>query len=303
MRARTEALLLCLLALCLLLAACGPKGPAAETPAATEPPLLSPLPARAGPEGESLRVYVDELFAARGCWMDDCAFLPPRAVSGLLGYETDWEGDAEGFLLRVGGLRVRGEKGKEYFSAGGRYVWAPEGWRICGGELFLPLEALCRLFSLEAVWQEDGSLRLSTEHAALLTGGADWYELNYPPDDVYWLTHIICAEARFEPLAGQIGVGNVVMNRVYDPRFPGTVFDVIYDTEHAIQFEPIALGGIREDPSEQAVIAACLVLEGANTVGDSLYFVNPAFGSDWFDAALERVTVIGHHNFYAEPTG
>ena len=92
------------------------------------------------------------------------------------------------------------------------------------------------------------------------------------------------------------------MNRVRDPRFPGDVFGVIYDTEHTIQFEPIALGGIREDPSEQAMIAACLVLEGANTVGDSLYFVNPASGSGWFDANLELVAVIGNHNFYAQPT-
>ena len=92
------------------------------------------------------------------------------------------------------------------------------------------------------------------------------------------------------------------MNRVRDPRFPGDVFGVIYDTEHTIQFEPIALGGIREEPGEQAMIAACLVLEGADTVGDSLYFVNPASGSGWFDANLELVAVIGNHNFYAQPT-
>ena len=177
-----------------------------------------------------------------------------------------------------------------------------EGWRIREGELCLPLGALCKLFSLEAARQEDGSLALSTEHAALLSAGADWYELNFPADDVYWLSHIIAAEARFEPLDGQIGVGNVVMNRVRDPRFPGDVFGVIYDTEHTIQFEPIALGGIREEPGEQAMIAACLVLEGADTVGDSLYFVNPASGSGWFDANLELVAVIGNHNFYAQPT-
>ena len=106
----------------------------------------------------------------------------------------------------------------------------------------------------------------------------------------------------YEPLEGQIGVGNVVMNRVNDPRFPGNVFSVIYDTEHTIQFEPIALGGIREDPTEQAQLAAWLVLEGANTVGDSLYFVNPAYGSWWFDSALQLVTAIGNHNFYAQPT-
>ena len=81
----------------------------------------------------------------------------------------------------------------------------------------------------------------------------------------------------------------------------GTVFEVIYDTVNAIQFEPIALGGIREDPSEQAMIAACLVLEGAETVGDSLYFVNPDYADTWwFDSALEQTARIGNHNFYSE---
>ena len=303
MRARTETRLpLVLLVLCLLLAACGREAPAPAAPEATAAPSLSPLPHRMHAEGESLRVYVDGLLAARGWTEDGCVYVPLRAVSGLLGLEQSWSGEEESFELRVGGLQVRGERDKEYFSAGGRYLWAPEGWRIREGELCLPLGALCKLFSLEAARQEDGSLALSTEHAALLSAGADWYELNFPADDVYWLSHIIAAEARFEPLDGQIGVGNVVMNRVRDPRFPGDVFGVIYDTEHTIQFEPIALGGIREEPGEQAMIAACLVLEGADTVGDSLYFVNPASGSGWFDANLELVAVIGNHNFYAQPT-
>ena len=91
------------------------------------------------------------------------------------------------------------------------------------------------------------------------------------------------------------------MNRVRSERFPGTVFEVIYDTSNAIQFMPIALGGIRDDPSEQAMIAACLVLEGANTVGESLYFVNPEYAdAGWFDSALEKTAQIGSHNFYSE---
>lgn len=268
----------------------------------TAPPALSPLPAKEQDTGESLRVYVDGLLTARGWEEDGCIFVSPRAFAGLLGLDMSWSGDEESFGLGLGTLHVQGEKGLPYYSAGDRYVWAPEGWILRGGELCLPLDAVCKLFSLEALESEDGVCRLSAERAELLDGSADWYELNFPADDIYWLSHIISAEAMYEPLEGQIGVGNVVMNRVNDPRFPGNVFSVIYDTEHTIQFEPIALGGIREDPTEQAQLAAWLVLEGANTVGDSLYFVNPAYGSWWFDSALQLVTAIGNHNFYAQPT-
>ena len=48
------------------------------------------------------------------------------------------------------------------------------------------------------------------------------------------------------------------------------------------------------------MIASYLVLEGANVVGDCLYFVNPAYGSAWFDNTLELRATIGHHNFYAD---
>ena len=303
MKRRSEARLLpALLALCLLLAACGRSDAEPERPPSTAAPSLAPLLRREHAE-EGVRVYVDGLLTARGRSEDGCVYVPVRAICAALGQEQSWSGDEACFELYIGELQVRGERGKEYFTAGGRYVWAPEGWLIREGELCLPVSALCKLFSLESAAREDGSLALSAEHAALLTGGSDWYELNFPADELYWLPHIIAAEARFEPLAGQIGVGNVVMNRVKDPRFPDTVFEVIYDTDHTIQFEPIVLGGIREEPGEQAVIAACLVLEGANTAGDSLYFVNPAMGSGWFDSSLELVTEIGSHKFYAQPTG
>ncbi|MEI3102536.1 MAG: cell wall hydrolase, partial [Oscillospiraceae bacterium] len=66
----------------------------------------------------------------------------------------------------------------------------------------------------------------------------DYYELNYPSEELFWLSQIIHAEAWQQPLAGQIGVGNVVMNRVNSPDFPSTVFDVIFDMDHNIvQFE------------------------------------------------------------------
>lgn len=271
------------------------------TPQPTEPPASLVLPAEKSPaEGaEAMPVTMDGLLLAKAWYRNGCCYVPVRALCGFFEQEMNWSGDTRSFSLHIDDLSVHGTRGEEYFTAAGRYVWAPEGWIVREGELYLPARALQKIFHVDALFDETGALAFSSAGMLLLSGGANYYELNFPADDVYWLSHIICAEARFEPLDGQIGVGNVVMNRVKSEVFPNSVFEVIYDTEHTIQFEPIALGGIREDPTEQAVIAAYLVLEGANTVGDCLYFVNPDFGSYWFDTTLELRAVIGSHNFYA----
>ncbi len=285
-----------------LLTGCAAGGRTPQAAPSAAPAVSLSLPDRPAPvEGaEPVPVTVDGLLLAKAWRLNGCCYVPVRALCAFFGQEMHWGGDADAFSLYIDNLHVHGTRGQEYYTAAGRFVWAPEDWLVRDGELYLPAGAVQKLFHLEAASDGDGAVACSSAGMELLAGGAEYYELNFPAEDVYWLSHIISAEARFEPLDGQIGVGNVVMNRVRSERFPATVFEVIYDTENTIQFEPVALGGIREDPGELSVIAACLVLEGANTVGDSLYFVNPAFGSYWFDSALELTAVIGRHNFYAD---
>ena len=298
MRKRFAALCL---ALCLALAGCGRASAAAALPNPERPPAsLPPLAeSRDDADEKPVPVYFDRLLSARGLEKLGCCFVPLGPLCRYAGLTPEWSGDEESFALRIDALRVEGEAGREYYTASGRYLYAPEGWLIRGEELYLSERMVDKLFHLESARDGD-SLRFDCGGLELLRGGENYYELNYPEEELYWLSHIINAEAKFEPLAGQIAVGNVVMNRVWSEDFPDTVFEVIYDNEHVIQFEPVGLGGIRQDPSEQAVIASYLVLEGASVVGDCLYFVNPDFGSAWFDSALELRAVIGHHNFYAD---
>ena len=287
------ALALCLLTGCSAPAA-QPTAPPEETVVALEPLTTE----HSRPAGyTSVPLYIDGLLCARAYEHDGCTYLPIRALCDFCGLKLSQEAEADSFFLRIESTAVRGEADRPYYTAGGRYVWAPAGWLWFEGDLYLPQNACEKLLTVSAAREAD-RVTVSTAGMRVLTGSSDYYALNFPTDDVYWLSHIINAESKFEPLEGQIGVGNVVLNRLESPDFPGSVFEVIYDTEHTIQFEPIALGSIREDPTEQSVIAAYLCLEGANTVGDSLYFVNPAFGSWWFDSYLEQTAEIGHHRFY-----
>ena len=263
--------------------------------------LLCPGLAAAADDGgaQSVPVYIDGLLSARAYVSGEAVFLPPEAVCAAAGLSMSWSEDGGTLTLSVPGAVLTGHKDDGYFEADGRYIYAPDGWLVKGDVLYLPSDAVERLFGVKInVSEKRDRLELSTDKLAVISGGASYYELNYDAELLYWLPQIINAEAKFEPLAGQIGVGNVVMNRLSSPDFPDTIFEVIYDTEHTVQFEPISTGGIFQEPTEQATIAAYLCLEGYSTVGGSLYFVNPEFGSGWFDSSLELVDTIGHHNFY-----
>ena len=280
-----------LLALLLALSLCAPA-------AAEDSPALPPIEPITAPGGaEAVPVYLDSLLLSRAWAWGDMAYVALQPLCVHRDIDMDWSGDGQHLSLTLGTLQVEGEAGRQYYIADGRYIYAPEDWYIYGDELYLPVNALCKLLNLRAEWA-DGALRLDGSRLQILEGGEDYYDLNFSMEDVYWLSHIIGSEAGIEPLEGKIGVGNVVLNRVKDPDFPDTVFGVVYDYEHTIQFEPVSKGTIHDDPKPDDLIAAYLVLEGADTAGNCIYFVNPDFGSYWFDNNLDFVLRLGRHNFY-----
>lgn len=253
------------------------------------------------PDYQQFPVYFDGLLMDQGCIRDGEMYLSPAAICAYLDMDWSWQGDEKAFILTLSGTQFSGSSSMEYLSGNGRYFYAPQGWFVAEGQLYLPYDLLSRFLCLDtAVEKNDAAIYISTINARLIPGGEDYYELNYPSEELFWLSQIIHAESWQQPLAGQIGVGNVVMNRVESPDFPPTIFDVIFDMDHnIIQFEPISNGSVYSQPDETARIAACLCLDGYNTVGDSLYFVNPAYGSGWFDSSLDLTVSIGDHNFYS----
>ena len=92
-------------------------------------------------------------------------------------------------------------------------------------------------------------------------------------------------------------MGNVVLNRVASPRFPNTVYEVIFQRN---QFTPTINGSIYRTPNAESVVAAKLCLEGVNTAGNSLYFVNPRVSpNSWAQRNRPYVATIGAHAFFA----
>ena len=289
-----------LLAAALLLAGCGDVRGELRAPILPAASPLPPIEEKEDPRGaEVLPVYLDGVLTTRAYRKKDAVFIELRPLCVRAEIDMDWSGDEKSFTLTLDALHVEGKAGRQYFTASGRYLYAPEDWLIREGELCLPEWVVCKLLNLSA-GNRDGELLLDGQYLRLLEGGEDYYDLNFPYDDLHWLAHIITSEAGIEPMEGKIGVGNVVMNRVRSAEFPNTVFGVVYDYEHTIQFEPVSKGTIHDDPKPEDIIAAYLVLEGANTAGNCIFFVNPQFGSFWFDNNLDFVMKLGRHNFYVK---
>ena len=121
----------------------------------------------------------------------------------------------------------------------------------------------------------------------------------YDYEDLYWLSRIISAEAKGESFTGQIGVGTVVLNRVRSKEFPNTVKGVVFDRKYGTQFTPVANGTIYEKPTESAIIAAKMCLDGYTLSNSVLYFLNPRIAtSSWIQNNRKYAFRVGNHDFY-----
>ena len=129
------------------------------------------------------------------------------------------------------------------------------------------------------------------------SGAAKFGEQYYNADDLFWLSRVIYTESGNQPLEGKMAVGNVVMNRVKHPSFPGTIEGVLAQKN---QFTTYWSGHIaRSTPNAESVIAAKLVLDGGvvEEVKNALYFDSAA--NSWASRNRTCVAVIGGHRFYA----
>lgn len=243
-------------------------------------------------------VYVDDVFNGYCYVLDDVAYASIPDYCKLLGLECAAEQDEDGAMqYTVDDVVISIGYGDTIYTANGRYFYVPAGVKALDGQIVLPLAELQKIFGAAAEY-DDEAVRVSVDSASLaMLESGDSY---YARFDLYWLSHIIFAESGNQPLTGMIGVGNVILNRVASASFPNTIQSVVFDTRGGtVQFSPVGAGTIYNTPSDGAVLAAKLCLEGVNTVGASLYFINPAAcNGSWFESALTRVITIGDHVFY-----
>lgn len=157
-------------------------------------------------------------------------------------------------------------------------------------KLGIPVSILKKINELDGIYLYEGD-ELKTVIPTVMTEPQD--EIN--EEDLQLLAKIIQIESGYEPLEGQIAVGNVILNRVKDERFPNTIKEVIFQPN---QFPPAANGKLDTvEPSESAWIAAEKVLRGEMVVEGALYFYNPKVTGGSFFESRPLVAEIGNHRF------
>ena len=108
------------------------------------------------------------------------------------------------------------------------------------------------------------------------------------------LAHLVYAESRGEPYAGQVAVAAVVLNRVANSSFPNTVAGVIYQSG---AFSVVNDGQINLTPNQTAYNAAQDAINGWDPSYGSLYYFNPATATSSWIWSRPYVITIGKHRF------
>lgn len=247
--------------------------------------------------GRSIDIYIDgEKYSADAFLYNSVTYVGLRRFSNAMGADVSWNEDLRTAYVNSPALSLSVTSGADYMIANGRYLWCSEGTLNIGGTLYVPVRALCRAFGSELYWDGGTYTVHVTSGSGGIRSGADYYD----SDTVYWLSRIISAESRGEPLRGKIAVGNVVLNRVKSSLFPNTVYGVIFDSKYGVQFTPTANGTIYNEPDAESIAAAKLCLDGAQVSGSIMYFINPRIAeSMWVVNTCSYVTTIGNHDFYS----
>lgn len=119
--------------------------------------------------------------------------------------------------------------------------------------------------------------------------------IKYTEAELNLLARVIEAEAKGESYAGKKAVGDVIVNRVLDSRFPNTITNVVYAKG---QFSTVANGSINNKPSEDSINAAKEVLyrDYDRTNGATFFWAHYVPRGNWVWTRT-IVAQIGNHYF------
>ncbi len=97
-------------------------------------------------------------------------------------------------------------------------------------------------------------------------------------ENLYWMQHVIHAEAGNQPLQAQIAVGDVILHRMNHGGYGNTVKDVVFQVQNGhYQFTSVANGYIYSTPNASSQQAAEDVLENhTDVVPGAMVFYNPS---------------------------
>lgn len=125
------------------------------------------------------------------------------------------------------------------------------------------------------------------------------HSMDFDANDAYLLEKIAMAEAESEDTEGKALVMLVVLNRVWDARFPDTIEEVIMQDG---AFTPVSNGRYdKVEPDADCMKAMELItVEHWDESQGALYFEKASDESTWHSRNLQKLFTHGAHTFYTE---
>lgn len=125
------------------------------------------------------------------------------------------------------------------------------------------------------------------------------HSMDFDANDAYLLEKVAMAEAESEDTEGKALVMLVVLNRVWDARFPDTIEEVIMQDG---AFTPVSNGRYdKVEPDADCMKAMELItVEHWDESQGALYFEKASDESTWHGRNLQKLFTHGAHTFYTE---
>ncbi len=233
--------------------------------------------------------------SVKGFNANGVSYIPFRAAaSAISGSSYSYNSTTKTSVMRASGLEITASDGCYVTYANGRALFNTTPCVIMSdGRLYMPVSTFAKAVGM-SVSVTNGVVKISGKYNPIVPA-----EKFYRDDEVLWLSRIIHAESKGEPLLGQIAVGNVVLNRVRSSYYPNTIYGVIFDRKYGVQFSPVLDGSIYNTPGYNATLAAKICLEGYDVSGGVFFFLNTRLAtSSWIPKTREYAFTIGNHDFY-----
>lgn len=247
---------------------------------------------------EQIPIYLNgkEIQNSEALLIDSITYVPLRKLAeSAYNCKISYNDRTKTATVSFNNSTITVTTGKKYISVNGRYFYGIGTVKNIDGSLYVPIRPLARALELDVKWNAS-TRSVNLTKASWKLEDAESY---YNADELYWLSRIIEAEAGGEMIEGKIAVGNVVLNRVADKRYPNTIYGVIFDFKNGIQFTPAYTGTVYNTPSQESIIAAKMCLEGYEITPGVLFFFNPRIATtNWISQNRPFAIRIGNHDFY-----
>lgn len=240
--------------------------------------------------------------------LDGRLYVPIAHIAAMFDANISWDKDNEEATIHTAfkDKIVLGNGVPVVYFNDGRYQMDVAPF-VTDGRTYIPLRHVAELLHAKVDFSpEDKIVDLETVQPAVTTendGNAqivtpsilDKKAEPFSEKDLLLLAKITQVEAGYESYEGQLGIANVILNRVKDFRFPDSIYGVIYSGN---QFPPAHNGLLdKSKPSASALRAAKDALNGKNNVENAVYFYNSKVSKGSFWSSLKVIVTIGNHSF------